>query len=185
MRSAEDRKSRAQARVLAALEQLAGRKLEWSTLPEEIKSKCEPLLEEFSQKPESRMRKTMEAIAAGAGLRWTPDSPPSHPYDAQLDGQLFKGRERIAVVELEARVAKQVRGALVDLITYPTGKKLLVIGASEAVKDPTEVKRHIKEQVLPVLSRKYALEAEVAVFTERELKDEPRILAEFLGLSAP
>jgi hypothetical protein len=184
MRSTEERRFRAQARVLAWLEQIAGRKFDWNTLPEEVKSKFEPFLEEFSYKPELRMRKTMEAVAANAKLRWTPNSPPNHPYEAVLDGQLFNGRERIAVVELEARVPKQVRGALLDLMTYPAGKKLLVIGVSEAVIDPEEVKRQIKERVLPVLSQKFNLNEDIGVFTERELNVAPEGLVQFLGLNA-
>ncbi len=177
MRPAEERRSSAQRRVLAWLEQLSGKKLDWDTLPEEIKSRFASYLEEFSQKPEKRMRKTMGTVAASVKLRWTPDSPCSHPYNARLDGQLFDGRDRVAVVELEARNQKQIRGALLDLMSYPAGKKLLVIGVSEVVIDPDEVKKHIKEQVIPALSRKFGFNEEIGVFTERELK-------ETLGLSA-
>jgi hypothetical protein len=69
-------------------------------------------------------------------------------------------------------------------MTYPTGKKLLVIGASEAVIDPEEVKKQIKGQVIPVLSQKFTFNEEIGVFTERELKATPGILSEFLGLSS-
>jgi hypothetical protein len=44
----------------------------------------------------------MTIAAETLGLRWTSDSPPGHPYGAQLDGQLFKGGARLAVVELAA-----------------------------------------------------------------------------------
>jgi hypothetical protein len=179
----KDRSSRAQATALALLEQLSGKKLDWDDLSEEIKSKFGPYLEESSQKPETRMRETMEAIAANANLRWSADSPGGHPYAARLDGQLFNGRDRIAVVELEARNQKQVRGALLDLMTYPAAKKVLVIGASIVVRDPNETKKHIKEQVLPVLSQKLGINEEIGIFTERELKESPRGLLSFLGMN--
>jgi hypothetical protein len=86
MRSEEDRRSRAQARVIAALEEVTGRKLDWKALSEDIKSKTELYLEEFSQKPEVRMRKTMEVVAAITGMRWAANSPSDHPYKARLDG---------------------------------------------------------------------------------------------------
>src|SRR5580704_18083104 len=47
MRSDEDRRSR----------EVTGRKLDWNALSEDIKSKSEPYLEEFSQKPEVRERR--------------------------------------------------------------------------------------------------------------------------------
>jgi hypothetical protein len=184
MRTREERRSDAQHTILAWLEPLLHKKVDWNSLPDDFKSRFEPYLEEMSQKPEVRMRKTMEAVASSARLRWTPASPPGHPYDAQLDGQLFHGRERIAVVELEARIPKQVRGALLDLMTYPRGKKLLIIGVSDAVIDPEEVKKQIKEQVIPVLSRKFNLSEDIGVFTERELKQAPQILGQFLAVSA-
>lgn len=184
MRQPEERRSHAQHRILGLLEQISHKKLDWDTLPEEIKSIFESYLEEISQKPETRMRKTMDAVATRAKLRWTPDSPPNHPYGALLDGQLFNGRECVAVVELEARNPKQIRGALLDLMSYPAGKKLLVIGFSEVVIDADEVKKHIKEKVIPVLSHKLALNEDIGVFTERELKKAPDSLVRFLGLRA-
>jgi len=42
-----------------------------------------------------------------------------------------------------------VRGALLDLVTYPAAKRLLVIGASDAVADPHTVKMDSKENVIP------------------------------------
>jgi hypothetical protein len=54
MKSSEERRSRAQGTALAWLEQLSGKRLDWNTLPEEIKSRFEPYLEELSQKPETR-----------------------------------------------------------------------------------------------------------------------------------
>jgi hypothetical protein len=46
-------------------------------------------------------------------------------------------------------LAFQVRGALLDLVTYPATKRLLVIGASDAVADPHMVKMDSKENVIP------------------------------------
>ena len=103
MKTSDERRLRAQRRVLAWLEQISGKKLDWNTLPQELKSKFEPYLEEYSQKPEVRMRKTMETVAADANLKWTSECPTDHPYNARLDGQLLAGRERVAIVELEAR----------------------------------------------------------------------------------
>jgi hypothetical protein len=87
-------------------------------------------------------------------------------------------------LEIFCNVRMQVhRGSLLDLITYPTGRKLLVIGVSEVVIDAEEVKRQIKERVIPALSQKFTFNEEIGVFTERELKGDPMILAKFLGLS--
>ncbi len=119
MRTPEERRSDAQDTILAWLEPVLHKKVDWDSLPDDFRSRFEPYLEEMSHKPETRMRETMEAIAANVKLRWTPHSPPGHPYDAQLDGQLFNGSERIAVVELESRTPKQVRGALLVLMKYP------------------------------------------------------------------
>ncbi len=183
MKTRDERRQEAQSTVLALLEELLHQKVDWDKLPADLRAKFEPYLEEMSAKPEVRMRKTMDSLAASLGLKWRADSPSGHPYQARLDGQLFDGRERIAVVELEARNPKQIRGGLLDLLTYPKCRKLLVIGASVVVTDPVEVKRQIKEQVIPVLSQSFARSQEIGVFTERELKEAPGILSEFLGRS--
>ena len=182
MKSTEEKRARAQRTVLTALETLVGKKLEWDTLPEDVKSKLEPSVEEFSQKPELRMRKSMETVAAKVGLRWTSDWPSDHPYESHLDGQLFAGKERVAVVELEARVPKQVRGALLDLVCHPARKRILVIGVSDAVSDPEAVKEHITERVMPTLSHVFGFKEEIGVFTERELMEAPEKLAAFLRI---
>jgi len=184
MESPRDRRARAQSRILRALEQLAGKKLDWETLPDDLGAKLESIVEDFSQKPERRMRSTMSTVAENLRLRWSADSPSGHPYDARLDGQLYAGRNRLAVVELEARTPKQVRGALLDLITYPVVRKVLVIGVSEAVLDPDAMKKHITEQVLPTLCQKLSFNEEIGIFTEAELRKAPQELSKFLGLTS-
>ena len=85
MATPNERRLRAQRTVLAWIEPLVHKKVEWDSLPAEIKLKFEPYLEEMSCKPEIRMRKTMETIATTLKLRWRTDSPPDHLYDARLD----------------------------------------------------------------------------------------------------
>lgn len=190
MDSSDERRLRAQNKVIAYLEQMCHQKripyqkpLDWNTLPQGVKSIFEPFIEEFSQKPELRMRQTMKDIAARVNLRWTTHSP-KHPYGARLDGQLFAGRDCVAVVELEAKNLKQIRGALLDLVTHPASKKILVIGISGGFADTNAAKRHIQERVIPLLVRKLGVKQEIGVFTERELKETPTALALFLGVPA-
>ena len=82
------------------------------------------------------------------------------------------------------RVQMASSGALLDLITHPAGRKLLVIGASEAVPNSEEVKRHITEQVLPALQHKFHFNEEIGVFTESELREAPERVSSFLGLAS-
>jgi hypothetical protein len=184
MRLPDDRRARTQERILRVLEKHTGKKIDWDNLPEDFKRNLEPYVGDLSQKPELRMQNTMNSLAVRLRLRWSSDPPSGHPYDARLDGQLLAGSDRLAVVELEARIAKQVRGALLDLITHPAGRKLLVIGASEAVPNPEEVKKHITERVLPALQHKFHFNEEVGVFTESELREAPKRVSSFLGLTS-
>jgi hypothetical protein len=184
MRFPDDRRARAQEAILRVLEKHTGKKINWDNLPADFKRNLEPYVEDLSQKPELRMQNTMNSLAERLRLRWSSDSPSGHPYDARLDSQLLAGSDRLAVVELEARIAKQVRGALLDLITHPAGRKLLVIGASKAVPNPEEVKKHITERVLPALQHKFHFNEEVGVFTESELREAPERISSFLGLTS-
>jgi hypothetical protein len=125
------------------------------------------------------MRKTMDRVCKVLGLEWSNEKPTGHPYAANLDGQIFQHGTRLGVVELEAKNDKQIRGALLDLLTYPGGSKVLVIG-SGAQCDPPKAARRISE-VLPSLTPLVA-QSKLGVFTEYELEQDPRVLGQFLGL---
>jgi len=136
-------------------------------------------IEEASEEPEDRMRRTMKDISEALHLSWSDEFPTDHPYEAELDGQIFNGNKRVAVVELEAKNNKQVRAALLDLLTHPDCNKMLVLGNAAAC-DPPKAATHIRK-VLGLLSPLVG-ESRVAVFTEAELKQEPGILGRFLEL---
>jgi hypothetical protein len=136
-------------------------------------------IEEASEEPENRMRRTMKDIAEALHLSWSDEFPTDHPYEAELDGQIFNGNKRVAVVELEDKNNKQIRAALLDLLTHPHRNKMLVLGGAAAC-DPPKAAAHIRK-VLGLLSALVG-ESRVGVFTEAELKQEPGILGRFLEL---
>jgi hypothetical protein len=95
MRTQEERRSPAQGTVLAWVEQLLHKKVKWESLPADAKLKFEPYLEERSCKPEVRMRKTMETVAATLKMRWSTDSPSGHPYEVKgFDHRCINRRDR-------------------------------------------------------------------------------------------
>lgn len=59
---------------------------------------------------------------------------------ATIDG-VIKG---CCAIEIESRVAKQVRGALVDLLTHPLTKKLLILIPAH-MNDPEGTAEHCRE----------------------------------------
>ncbi len=69
------------------------------------------------------------------GKRWDPGAPEMWVKEAgvraELDGVILSSDTRPrhvkCAVEIEARVHKQIRGAIVDLALHPAPKKLLVI----------------------------------------------------------
>lgn len=164
------------------VKQIAEQLKEIAKSPEE-KEEIVTLLSDLSKKPEKRMRNTIENVAQSLDLTWSESYPPDHPYKAQLDGQLFHRGRRVAVVELESRTPKQVRGAILDLITHPEIVKILVIGRSKAVPDPKKQKKELTERVLPILQSLLKNEASLGIFTEQELKNEPKVLESFIGLA--
>jgi hypothetical protein len=119
----------------------------------------------------------MRTICETLHLRWSNVSPADHPYQAELDGQIFKGDVRLAVVELVAKNNKQIRGDLLDLLTYPAVNKILVVGSAAAC-DPAKATTHARK-VLDLLSP-LVRENRAAVFTENELSQDPSILGKFL-----
>ena len=134
-------------------------------------------------KPEDRMRSTMEIAAEAIGLKWKHGTPSDHPYGAELDGVLLRDREQVAVVELEAIDAKHARGALLDLLTYNRGRKLLVFGRSKRATgsdNPASLAKKLRENVLPVVGKVLAGKPEVGIFTELELRCDPNRLKKFL-----
>ncbi len=137
------------------------------------------LIKQSAKEPEDRMRQTMGSICEALHLRWNDEFPTDHPYRAELDGQIFKGDACLAVVELEAKNNKQVRGALLDLLTHPAVNKILLLGTS-AVCDPPKAVVHARK-VLGLLSPLVG-QSRVAVFTEDELMQDPSILGRFLEL---
>jgi hypothetical protein len=157
-----------------------GEDLDFDSVSPETQAEIERLASKASEEPERRMRRTMHNVTKGLGLTWKADPPTDHPYKARLDGQIFKHEARLAVVELEAKNEKQVRGALMDLLTHPEGTKLLVLGRAAAC-NPSKSKTHIREvlqSVSPLVGQ-----TRIGVFTEDELKNDPSILGGFLGLS--
>ncbi len=72
------------------------------------------------------------------GDRWSPDdfrrSVEQAGVRADLDGVIKAkdGRSVECAVEIDARVYKQIRGAMVDLALHPAPKKLLVIIKAQA-----------------------------------------------------
>jgi len=131
---------------------------------------------------EPRMRSTMRLVAKVTGLHWDDSSPSDHPFRARLDGALMRNGRRVAVVELEAKNRKQIDGAMLDLLTHPECKKVLVIGRSKAVPYPQQLKVEMVEKVLPVLKSLLRTEPQIGVFTEAELKLDPTALSKFLGI---
>ncbi len=156
----------------------------------QISNECSPkeLLEVFRShlescvKAENRMAATMATVAKGLGLRWTKKPPSGHPYGAQLDGQILRDGSLLAVVELEREVGKQIRSALLDLMTHPAARKILVIGSSRKFGDPAKLRKDILERVLPAIQSKLVTASNIGVFTERELREDPGALGRFLGV---
>lgn len=133
--------------------------------------------------PQDRMRTTMNAAAEAIGVQWKHDPPADHPYGAKLDGMLLRGGEQIAVVELEAIDAKHARAALLDLLTYPCRRKLLVLGRSKRATgcdSPARLREDFDKNVLPAVGRVLANEPDVGIFTELQLRSNPDILKRFL-----
>jgi hypothetical protein len=142
-----------------------------------------PNQSESNTKPEDRMRITMEKTAQAIGLEWKHASPVDHPYGAELDGVLLRDGEQVAVVELEAIDAKHARAALLDLLTYPTGRKLLVIGRSKRATgsdNPASLCNNLRRNVLPAVGQALATNPDVGIFTELELRFNPDVLRQFL-----
>ncbi len=131
---------------------------------------------------EPRMRATMSSVAKAVGLQWDDRTPSDHPFHARLDGALMHSGIRVAIVELEAKNRKQIDGALLDLLTHPEPRKVLVIGRSKVVPYPSKLKREIVDKVLPVLQRLLKDPAEIGVFTESELRLDATLLAQFIGI---
>ncbi len=129
---------------------------------------------------EPRMCAAMRDVAKAIGLEWDDESPSDHPYGAQLDGSLLRKGKRVAVVELETEERKPISGALLDLLTHPESTKILVIGRSKVVKSPSDLKKKIALDVLPVLQSLLKLPAKIGVFTELQLMLTPEVLRQFL-----
>jgi hypothetical protein len=130
---------------------------------------------------EPRMTATMSAVAKAVGLQWDDRRPSDHPFGAELDGALLRNGKRVAVVELETKNRKQIDGALLDLLTHPEPRKVLVIGRSKAEPYPKQSKLKIVEKVLPAIQSLLKVPMEVGVFTESELKLNPSLLVQFIG----
>jgi hypothetical protein len=138
---------------------------------------------ESNTKPQDRMRITMEKTAQAIGLEWQHGSPSDHPYGAELDGVLLRDGEQVAVVELEAIDAKHARAALLDLLTYPKGRKLLVIGRSKRATgsdNPASLCNNLRRSVLPAVAQVLASKPDIGIFTELELRFNPDVLRQFL-----
>jgi len=134
------------------------------------------------EKHEPRMQAVLADVARASGLQWSSDSPLDHPFHARLDGTLIHHGKRVAVVELETKNRKQIDGSLLDLVTHPEPKKILVIGRSKVVPFPSQLKKEILQDVLPVLQSLLKVQADIGVFTESELRLSPNVLAQFIGL---
>ena len=57
---------------------------------------------------------------------------------AKIDGVI---KSLDCAVEIESRVNKQIRGAIVDLLSHPRKNKLLVL-IPASIKDPKQTKKH-------------------------------------------
>jgi len=139
----------------------------------------------LEQKPEPRMKETMNQACQAIKASWH-EPRTAHPF-ANLDGAISCSGKQLAVVELEAKIPKQVRGALLDLLGYPgEERRILVIGigGAEDAENPMKTKRGIQQKVLPTLERLLGVRLpDVGIFTEAELRREPNRLARFLDLS--
>jgi len=122
-----------------------GKEVSLDALPPDLREALDKAIQNDAEIPEQRMRRTMRRVAEGIGLRWDDDHPSNHPYRAELDGQLYRERTLVAVVELETKNPKQIRGALIDLIAYPEAKKILVIGESRVIRDAKKMKSEVLE----------------------------------------
>jgi hypothetical protein len=134
-------------------------------------------------KPEDRMRTTMEKAAEAVGLRWRHGAPSDHPYGAEPDGALLRDEEQIAVVELEAIDAKHARAALLDLVTYPRGRKLLVVGRSKRATgsdNPARLCNNLRRNVLPAVGQALVSKPDIGIFPELGLRFNPDVLKQFL-----
>jgi hypothetical protein len=136
---------------------------------------------ELPERHESRMRTSMGKAASALGLRWDKESPTDHPFGAKLDGALWLDRKRIAVVELEAKNRKQIDGSLLDLLTHPENKKVLVIGRSK-MGPPKLLTDKILGEVLPTIQALLKTPADIGIFSETQLNFRPELLRRFLGL---
>ena len=110
-------------------ELLKSKGIDLDSLTPDQRDPVEKLIAEASGDPEPRMRRTMERVCRVLGVDWSNEKPTGHPYAANLDGQIFQHGTQLAVVELEAKNDKQIRGALLDLLTYQECNKVLVIGS--------------------------------------------------------
>src|SRR5258707_167081 len=144
MKRVERRKEMARQAIGELLKSKFGKEIDLESLPTEQREPIEKLLAEASGDPEPRMRKTMDGVCKILGLDWSNEKPPGHPYAANLDGQIFRQGARLAVVELEAKNDKQIRGALLDLLACPEASKVLVIG-SGAQCDPAKAVPRIRK----------------------------------------
>ena len=140
-------------------------------------SQVRELIQQSTKEPETRMRHTMATICEALRLRWSDEFPADHPYQAELDGQIFKGDMRLAVVELVAKNNKQLRGDFLDLLTHPAANKVLVVGSAAAC-DPSKALMHARK-VVELLSALVG-QSRVTIFTEEELRSDPSILGRFL-----
>ena len=175
--------NRPRRRLSEAIQALIDGKLRLDALPSDLRSAVLEAIgsaSDLEEKPEHRMRKTIDAAARNIGLVWVDDYPADHPY-ARLDGELLQGNKRVAIVELEARTPKQIRGALLDLLVHPEPCKILVIGMSRAVTDTAKAKKHILERVLPVLQSEIKRSVRFGVFTENELRQKPSVISDYLA----
>src|SRR5262245_19939422 len=83
-----------------------------------------------------------ELMSRAAGFTYVSQGPSVHidygtPFPARIDGVVAN---RVAV-EVESRVSKQIRGALMDLLWHKAPKKLLVLLPVHA-SNPVDANRH-------------------------------------------
>ncbi len=129
------------------------------------------------------MRSTMSRVSERLKLHWSSDPPSGHPYNAKLDGALFKDGERVAVVGLETTYRKQMIGSLMELVIHPQRNKVLIIGRSVKTDDPAKEKTRIEREIWSVIRDHLASPPKLGIFTEDELNHDPSILGRFLELT--
>jgi hypothetical protein len=91
-------------------------------------------------------------LAEILGSRWSSTSPQRSiawgPVRADLDGIIKTpdGKSALCAVEIEAKVYKQIRGAMLDLANHPAPKKLLVIiRAQKALGSEDKIRGHCED----------------------------------------